>query len=330
MTRAPLKVLIIGCGQIAGGTGLPERAGEMLSHAAAYRADGRFEIAGCVDPDTARRTHFSQAWSTAAHASLGDALTHGVHYDVASICTPTHVHAEALSRLLETDTRTVLCEKPLTMSLASSKQIVAAYTRANKLLAVAYTRRWHRGVGDVIAEISSGEWGSIRSVQARYTRGIRNTGGHVIDLLHRLVGPMGIRYVGNPRYDFDPDDPTVDAVLHSEDDVTVHLTGGDGRDYGLFEVHLMTEKGMISFEDWATRIRRRSLTAFRYAPQIRTLDEGSWQDCNAGGAFEAMIDNVYRATTMGEPLACDGACALETDRLVEAIIAAATPAEMET
>jgi predicted dehydrogenase len=328
VTQRTLNTLIIGCGHIAGGVGLPKLDEEALSHADAFAKHPGFRVEAGVDPDATRRTAFVEK-GHAAHGfeTLSQAMESGLTFDVASVCVPSEHHADLLWQLLESNIGVVLCEKPLTTQTAESERIVAAFAEAGKPLGVAYTRRWHRAVEDISAELAAGQWGNVRSVLARYTRGVRNTGGHVIDLLHMLIGPMSIRYAGNPRFDYSPDDPTLDAVLIAGDDIAVHLIGGDGRDYGLLEVQLMTEAGSITFEDWTTRVRRRKTSGYRYAPHMLTLEAGEWQEYGAGGSFEAMVDNVYRTALRGEALACDGSHAVAAERLIEALIETATRSE---
>ncbi|HCP01011.1 MAG: dehydrogenase [Alphaproteobacteria bacterium] len=328
MTQRTLNALIIGCGHIAGGAGLPKLDDEALSHVGAFARHPGFRVEAGVDPDATRRTAFVDK-GHAGHGfeTLSEALESGLTFDVASVCAPSEQHASLLWQLLDSNIRLVLCEKPLTTSTAESERIVTAFAEAGKLLGVAYTRRWHRAIEDISAELAAGQWGRVRSVLAHYTRGVRNTGGHVIDLLHMLIGPMSIRYAGNPRFDYSPDDPTLDAVLIAGDGIAVHLVGGDGRDYGLLEVQIMTEAGSITFEDWTTRVRRRKISSYRYAPHISTLEAGEWQEYGAGGSFEAMIDNIYRTVVGGEKLACDGSHAIAAEHLIDALIATATPGE---
>ncbi|MEK9967328.1 MAG: Gfo/Idh/MocA family oxidoreductase [Rhodospirillaceae bacterium] len=319
MSEKLLRVLIVGCGRIAGGAGLPSRDGEALTHAAAYDADGRFEISACVDPDPGRRQQFAETWRAGAAYPDLDASCRNSNA-LPSICAPSQLHGPVLARLLDADVGAVLCEKPLTTDLSEAEQLVAAYEQAKKPLAVGYTRRWHRGVQAVAEELKSGQWGRIRSAHARYARGIRNSGGHIIDLLHMLIGPMSVRYAGNARYDYLADDPTLDAVLATDDGIYVHLMGGDGNDYGLLEVQLMTENGAITLEDWVTRVRRRETTPYRYAPHMQTLDAGTWDEVGAGGSFEAMIDNIYRTVTEEVRPVSDGHSALAAQRIVEELI----------
>ena len=45
------KVVIVGCGRIAGRYDKPHGIGRIYSHASGYANDGRFELSGCVDKD---------------------------------------------------------------------------------------------------------------------------------------------------------------------------------------------------------------------------------------------------------------------------------------
>jgi hypothetical protein len=58
-----LRVLIVGCGKIAGlfDAGREYVKELPLSHAGAYTRDGRFVLAGCVEPDDAQRQAFMVA-----------------------------------------------------------------------------------------------------------------------------------------------------------------------------------------------------------------------------------------------------------------------------
>jgi predicted dehydrogenase len=61
---ASLRVMIVGCGNIAGGFDEgcpPERP--PYTHAGAYAGDGRFELLACVEPDEKRRVEFMSAWN---------------------------------------------------------------------------------------------------------------------------------------------------------------------------------------------------------------------------------------------------------------------------
>jgi predicted dehydrogenase len=105
------RVLIIGCGRIAGGFDADRPAdAPPLTHAGAFSKDPRFTIAACVEPDTERREAFRRRWdvgeAAADLASLGAAPG---AFDVVSLCSPTEAHAADLEAVLALKPKLVFC-----------------------------------------------------------------------------------------------------------------------------------------------------------------------------------------------------------------------------
>ena len=93
----PFSVLIVGCGNIAGGFDEQGPTDHVLTHAGAYRRHPGFEVVACVEPNRGRRQAFMSHWGVAVgFPDMDSCLADGFHVDVASICLPTVHHAEAL------------------------------------------------------------------------------------------------------------------------------------------------------------------------------------------------------------------------------------------
>jgi hypothetical protein len=91
----PLRVLIVGCGNIAGGFD-PTRSvnDEPLTHAGAYTRNSRFHLAGCFEPDNGRRTAFMQRCSVESGIASIDAAGRKLgSVDVVSIYSPADLRA---------------------------------------------------------------------------------------------------------------------------------------------------------------------------------------------------------------------------------------------
>ena len=90
-----LSVLIIGCGNIAGGFDRGRDPAEYpFTHAGAYRKHGGFQLAACVEPDAEKRDAFMRDWDVPlGFASVTAALSIGLVCDVVSVCSPTVCHA---------------------------------------------------------------------------------------------------------------------------------------------------------------------------------------------------------------------------------------------
>lgn len=317
-TTPVLTVAVIGCGRIAGGLA---GAGDAPSHADAYDRHPSFRMTACVEPDQRRRLEFIGRWQVpGGFADLDDCLAASVPFDVASVCVPTPVHAAILWRLLKTPVRAVLCEKPLTDDTGESARLVDAYRAAGKPLAVAYLRRWNPAMARLKRELEGGSWGGLRTVIGTYTKGALNNGSHLVDLLRYLCGPLTLKAVTGQRIDGDAGDPTVDAVLTLDGGVPVHLIGADARDYALFELHLITERGAIDVERSGQAVRRRRRVDDPCHHGYRHLDQGEWDECGHGDPFLRAVDNLYQALENGEALASDGKSALDAQRLCQQMI----------
>ncbi|WP_137153230.1 Gfo/Idh/MocA family oxidoreductase [Devosia sp. FKR38] len=330
--RGQLSVLIIGCGNIAGGFDVGRPADALpLSHAGAYRRDGRFRVTTCVETDPARRSAFMDHWQVPE----GYASTHALQgrtgqFDVISICSPTSAHADDLEAAIALRPRAIFCEKPMTPSLAASEHAVAQCNAAGIVLAINHSRRWAPDVWRLRAELQSGSWGLVRSAAARYTKGVLNNGGHMLDLLEFLLGPLTVQWAGVPVSDFWPDDPTIPAALVSAAGVPVLLAVGDARDYATFELTLTTEMGLITMEDGGNQWRYRRVIDSPTFAGYKALDAGAQVTGEYQLAMLNAVADIYDAATTGSPVRSTGVSALAAQRHCAEIRArAAQPAEEE-
>lgn len=309
-----LKALIVGCGNIAGGYDEDRVGDEVLTHAGAYARHPRFKVAACVEPDEARRAEFMQFWKIEhGFSNLSDCRDSGGEFDVASICVPTSAHERVLSEILEMPVRAVFCEKPLTGTAEASRALVDAFEGAGRPLCVNYFRRWMEDMRGLLGSISSGEWGQVQSVVGHYTKGVLNCGSHMIDLLHFLVGPLTARDVFRSQIDYDPNDPTLDALLISEGGAPIYLVGSDSRDFFTFEIDITLQKARVVIEDQGRTIRIRRSVSNPLFPSYQILDRGEWTETDLGSAMLSAVDNLAEHLTGGDALASDGRSALEAE-----------------
>lgn len=315
------EVLIIGCGLIAGGFDA-DRASDAqpFTHAGAFSQHPEFHITACVDPDDQRRRAFQQRWQVADGAVDIEALNMPQgRFAVISICSPTQFHREHVEAALALAPKVIFCEKPVAKSAAETRELARRCAAKGVLLAVNYTRRWDPAIVRLKQEIGDGVWGEIRSVAAVYTKGVVHNGGHMIDLLHLLLGEIDLVASGVSSHDFWPDDPSVSALLASKSGVPITLSIGDARDYALFELTLVTEAGTLTMLDggraWAVRRAGESdiFAGYRNLGQVKLI-QGEYD-----AAMLAAVSNVADALGSNVPLASDSANALAAQILCEKI-----------
>lgn len=323
------KVLVVGCGSIAGGFDIGRPHAEPpLTHAGGYTRHGGFELVACVDPDTGRREAFARHWGVAASFEDLRAVRQHVQpgtFDVISLCSPTGLHAQHAHEALALRPRLIFCEKPVASTLDQARALVAACHASGVSLAVNHSRRWAPDVQRLAAELKSGRWGAVRGAVGTYTKGVLNNGSHMLDLLHLLLGPMRVMDVGRPVVDHREDDPSVPARLETLEGVPVHLCTGHAEDCAIFELRLITSRAILDMEDGGSSWRIRQVVKSPRFKGYRVPDLGTSQPGEYLQAMRGSVANLHAHLESAAPLACTGETALSAHRLCDEILRRARP-----
>ncbi|MCX4703011.1 Gfo/Idh/MocA family protein [Streptomyces sp. NBC_01373] len=194
------RVAVVGTGAIVSGSHLPA----LRAHA------DRVELVAAVDVDQDRLDQFRAlaGGEVAGHTSM-DAMLDAVRPDLVLIGTPPSLHREQTVAALKAGAW-VLCEKPLTLSLAEYDEIAAAEEASGAYASVVFQHRYGSGAVHARELIASGELGAPRVAHCQTTwhrdaayyavpwRGKWATEGggptmghgiHQYDLLLHLLGP---------------------------------------------------------------------------------------------------------------------------------------------
>jgi len=315
-------VLIVGCGNVAGGYDMA--GGDVrfpLSHAGAYRHHGGFDLRACVEPDDHRREGFMRHWGIAeGAASMQELLDRGCRADVVAICSPTARHAEHLAAALRFGPRLVVCEKPVTPSLTETRHWVERYEAEGVALLVNHTRRWAPDVVRLARALAEGARGRLRSVSGTYSKGLLNNGSHMLDLLRMLCGDLAVVAAGEPRSDFFAHDPSVPFLLRSGAGVPIAVNVADAADYSIFELQLVTSDGVTAMEEGGQRWRERVVVPSATFAGYRALDAGRFVDGEYRLAMTRMIANQLEFLQSGAPIACTGRDALAAQELCARVL----------
>jgi predicted dehydrogenase len=317
---APMRTLIVGCGNIAGRFDAGRPGDWPRTHAGAYARDGRFELAACVEPDDTRRAEFMRDWKvTEGFRSLDEAARSKGAFEVVSICSPTASHAQDLRSALGLQPKLIFCEKPATGSAGETARLIAACKEGGVDLAVNYTRRWDPSVADLKKGLDEGRWGALRSVVGYYNKGLVNNGSHMLDLLHLLLGPLRVVHVGKPVDDFSADDPTLPAWLETEGGLPVQIACAHAADFAFFELQLVFARAVITMEEGGLFWRERPAADSAEFSGYRIPGAGERRPGGYAQAMRRSVDNIFGAVRRREPLASTGDSALAAQRLCEEI-----------
>ena len=144
-------------------------------HRIAGRLDGHYRlVAGALSatPEKAAasgaelglppdRTYSSFVEMAKREARLKDGV------EAVAIVTPNHVHAAAAKEFLRRGIH-VICDKPLTSSLAEARRLVAAAEKSDALFVLTHNYTGYPMVREARAMIAAGALGALRVVQAEY------------------------------------------------------------------------------------------------------------------------------------------------------------------
>jgi len=144
-------------------------------HRMAARLDGEFAlVAGALSSNPAR------AKASAAELGLDPARSYGSFAEMAkaeaarpdgieavSIVTPNHVHYPAAKAFLEAGIH-VICDKPLTSTLADAKKLAAVAAKSGRLFVLTHNYTGYPMIRQAREMVQSGKLGDIRVIQAEY------------------------------------------------------------------------------------------------------------------------------------------------------------------
>lgn len=142
-------------------------------HRVAAELDGQVEVvAGAMSSDAQRARVSAQAWylkrsyeDFAQMARTEAGLQDGI--DLVIIATPNHLHYSIAQAFLEQGIH-VVCEKPMTFSLAEAQDLVALVEGSGRVFALTHNYTGYPAVRHARALVRRGELGEIRKVLVEY------------------------------------------------------------------------------------------------------------------------------------------------------------------
>lgn len=140
-----VRVALVGAGYIA------------ESHAAAYAAHPRAELAYVTDPVAEKATALAQRYGARTVSDLDTLLASDI--DALSVCTPSPTHADVVVAAVAAG-KHVLCEKPVARTLADGERILEAGRRGPGMVMIGHVSRFepdHRAARDAVLDGRIGE-----------------------------------------------------------------------------------------------------------------------------------------------------------------------------
>lgn len=148
------------------------------AHRIGAALDGFYNFAaGALDADAGKGREFARRLGVAADRAYGDwremLESEGRRFDridLVTVATPNSTHYEITKAFLEAGIH-VLCEKPMTVTVAQAEDIVATTQRTGAICAVNYGYSGYALVRHMRAMVARGELGKVRLIKAEFAHG---------------------------------------------------------------------------------------------------------------------------------------------------------------
>jgi predicted dehydrogenase len=326
----PLSTVLVGLGRIGAGYAADSRMAPYFpyaTHAQVLADHPEFALTAVVDPSADARRSFQDSWKASYVVSSLSELPSDFRPDVAVIATPPEHRLAALQGL--PTVLAAIVEKPLGPTLPASAALVNWCRQKNVLLQVNLVRRADRTLQELASGGLLARVGGIQAAFGLYGNGLLNNGTHIVDLARMLIGEVeavsaangGTPASGGPLRG----DTQVPFILRMSNGVTVMVQPLTFAHYRENALDVWGEQGRLALMQeglaamWYPRVANRAMSDEH---EIAS-DQPQLLPHTLGHALYRMYDNLAEAIDGRTPIWSSGESALQTARVVEAILESA-------
>ena len=252
----PMNTLIIGCGSI--GACKPDLydfkgRSPALTHAHAMRKCSWIQEIGFVDEDYNKAKQAACKWKGIAFETLVNGLDK-LRPSLVTIAVPTEEHYQVYRDAvdLSENQAMIILEKPVGVNLSEAEGIERLANHYGNLTMVNYSRNYLPPYRALKTDLLEGRYGEIRSCRLLYGRGLYREASHFLALAGEWFGKLLFSQAlfGSEIYDLvgetgSTPDFSTGAVLVFQKCPLVYLQPADGRDFSIFEIEIITSKGIL-------------------------------------------------------------------------------------
>lgn len=307
------KAVIVGCGRI--GVSFDSNDAEaVLTHAKAFSVHPQVNLVAVMDIDHKIAKAAGSKWKCEYYTDL-QRMIREQQPDIISICVPDEFHYEYFLQCLEFKPKAVIAEKPLTLDIDESEEIVEKYKNADIPLFVNYTRRYDSFIQSLKCRIETGDLGQLLNTTIKYTKGILHNGSHAVDIANFLFGEFLSGQPLNSVIDYSENDPTLSAVLRYSNCPEVFLIACDERIYSIFEIDVVAENRRIVLEQFGLKCREYEVRKDPVFEGYKDLVLVKEYNTDLNRSVLNLVDNVVQHLDNGEKIICSGNDALLAQKI---------------
>ncbi|WP_204106207.1 MULTISPECIES: Gfo/Idh/MocA family oxidoreductase [Spirulina sp. CCY15215] len=324
------KTALIGFGKIGAGYAddpLMARYYPYATHAQVLQDCPNFDWTAVVDPSPSQRELARQRWQIEGVFPSIEELIQRDRPEVAIIATPPDARGEIIEKL--PDLLGIVVEKPLGLTLEAGEKFLEQCRERNILVQVNLWRRGDKTFYQLAEGKLSELMGRLQGGFGVYGNGFYNNGTHVIDFIRMLFGEIArVRANGNWK----PDrrlpiagDANVPFTIWLNDGVSLDFCPLDFQHYREIGFDFWGDRGRLSILNEGLNLFFYPLSgnrAIRNAGEI-AHDRPRKIESTVGQALYRMYENLAAALSERVPLYSSGESALQTAKVVEAVVRSA-------
>ena len=248
----PISCAVIGGGMMgAGRLSAWGPRGYPQSHAQAYLESAKCELSAIVEVDESRRCELKRRLpdSVKVYGEIEDLEELPYPPQVICVSTPTVNHLHTVEQVVQLRPSLMAIEKPVGRDVTEARRIIELCEQQNIAFVPNYSRRYAKKLANLLAELKAAKYGRIHTVHCIYSKGLRNNGAHLIDMLLTVFGCIEVVSSQFVRSDDNHEDPDVTGVLLGDGSTSIHLGVTDHRYYAVFECEFFCDEAAIKIQN---------------------------------------------------------------------------------
>ena len=301
-----LDVAVIGTGAIA-----------QRLHIPTYQAHDRTTVTAVCDAEEKKAATVADELEIPAYYTDYETLLEESGADAISVCLPNHLHCDVVIDALEHDIH-VLCEKPISTSLAEADAMVEAAEESEAIFMVNQSERFSPVYEKTKALLEKELIGQVHNVRSRFSHpgpegwsprstwfteadasgggALIDIGIHNADLLHYLFGDVDelMGYSDTLSMDADIEDTAV-AVLRFSDGTLGTFETAWRTDPESITMQIVGEEGVIYVDKTEPSIR------VEFGDESGTMDVPIPSESKYGGPIEHFVESALSGTAPTVP-----------------------------
>lgn len=262
-------------------------------HVKGFQSHPRAEVVAVADPDEERCRRIKEEQRVPSTYRDAREMLERERLDVVSIATPNHLHRELAVAALESGAH-VLCEKPMAMSAAEGREMIAAAERAGRRLMINFSYRFSSQSQALRRLVDTGVLGHVYNARTVWLRrhGFPKFGGWFSDRALSGGGPLidlGVHRIDLALWLMGYPQPVwAMASVHRE------LTEAENVRQGTAATVENHAAGMVRFDDGASLLIEASWASHRSEPEYMETHlygvQAGLVQRNRGGGYDFVAE----------------------------------------